>query len=252
LYLAHRKGYRAGGFDYLPVSPQTFEPFDPEDVKDWEVGVKRDWSFGGASLRTNLALYTQDYEGIQRFSNPVSNPSVFFVVNAADAKIDGGELEVTFVPMEGLELSGYYSRIDADFENFVTGTGDFSDNEFAQVPKNQYTLRARYELPLQRSVGLVSVQADYNWRSRVFFVDTAEGPLDGPAESQGQDSFGLLNLRADWQRVLESNVDLSLYVRNATAKEYNVFGIQLYQSLGYNIATIGEPRVFGLQGVYRF
>ena len=162
LYLAHRKGYRAGGFNYLPVNPQTFEPFDPEDVTDYEVGVKRDWSFAGMSLRTNLALYTQDYEGIQRFSNPVSNPSVFFVINAADAKINGGELEVTFIPFDGLELSGYYARIDADFENFTTGAGDFTDNEFAQVPEDQYSVRARYKLPLPLSLGEVSLQADYS------------------------------------------------------------------------------------------
>jgi iron complex outermembrane recepter protein len=252
IYLARRRGYRAGGWNYLPDNPQTFGPFEPEDVTDYEVGLKKDWFFGDASLRTNLAVYTQDYNGIQRFSNPVSNPTAFAVINAADSTITGGELELTFMPVSSLELGAFFSYIDADFKQFVTGSGDFSDNEFAQVPKRQYAVRARYTLPLGTAIGDVSLQADYNYRSHVFFVDTAEGPGDGPRASQGQDGYGLLNLRVDWETVLSSDFDLSLYVKNATAEEYNTFGIQLYSSLGYNIATIGEPRVVGLQGTYRF
>lgn len=252
VYLAHRKGYRAGGFNYTPDNPQTFGPFDPEDVKDWEVGLKRDWKLGDAVLRTNLAVYSQDYAGIQRFSSPVTNPSSFSVINAADASIDGGELEVTFLPVRGLELSAYYSHIKADFKEFVTGAGNFSDNEFAQVPKHQYSMRARYTLPLPGTVGKVSLQADYSHRSEVFFVDTAEGPNDGPRASLGQDGFGLLNLRADWEGAFSPSLDLSFYVKNATAEEYNTFGILLYNSLGYNIGLIGEPRVYGLQGTFRF
>ena len=252
VYLARRRGYRAGGWNYLPDNPQTFGPFDPEDVTDYELGLKKDWLFGNASLRTNLAVYTQDYQGIQRFSNPVANPTAFAVINAADARINGGELEVTWVPVSSLELGAFFSYIEADFKDFVTGSGDFSDNEFAQVPKRQYSVRARYTLPLGPTVGDVSLQADYNYRSHVFFVDTAEGPGDGPRDSQGQDGYGLLNLRVDWEALFGSDFDASLYVKNATAEEYNTFGIQLYSSLGYNIATIGEPRVVGLQGTYRF
>lgn len=252
IYIARRRGYRAGGWNYLPDNPQTFGPFDPEDVTDYEVGLKKDWLFGDASLRTNLAVYTQDYKGIQRFANPVGNPTAFAVINAADSKINGAELELTFVPVSGLEFGAYYSYIDADFKKFVTGAGDFSDNEFAQVPKRQYAVRARYTLPLAPAVGELSLQADYNYRSHVFFVDTAEGPGDGPRESQGQDGYGILNLRVDWAALLGSNFDLAFYVKNATAEEYNTFGIQLYSSLGYNIATIGEPRVFGIQGTYRW
>ena len=203
LYVAHRRGYRAGGWNYLPDNPQTFGPFDPEQVTDYEGGIKKDWRLGDVSLRTNLAIYTQDYEGIQRFSSPVSDPTSFTVINAADASIDGGELEITLVPFDGLEIGGFYSRIDADFENFVTGAGDFSDNEFAQVPKDQYSARIRYQLPLDPSTGRISLQADYYHQSHVFFTDTAEGPGQGPPESQGQDDYGILNLRVDWEAVFD-------------------------------------------------
>ena len=122
----------------------------------------------------------------------------------------------------------------------------------AQVPEDQYSAWVRYKLPLAASVGEVSLQANYAYQTRVFFSDTAQGPGEGPADSQSQEGYGILNLRADWQDVFDKPLDLAIYVKNATADEYNSFGIQLYPSLGYNIAMIGEPRVYGAEATYRF
>ena len=252
VYLAHRRGYRSGGFNYVPDDPQTFAPFDPEIVKDVELGFKKDWQIGSAALRTNLAIYTQDYKGIQRIPSPVDDPTNFSVINAAAATINGGELEVPLKPIEALELSAYYAHIDASFDNFKTGAGDFTDNKMAQVPEDQYSAWVRWTLPLPTTLGQISLQANYAYQTRVYFSDTAQGPAEGPRDSQGQDGYGLLNLRADWQDVYSLPLDVALYVKNATAEEYNTFGIQLYSSLGYNIATIGEPRVYGLEATYRF
>ena len=252
LYLAHRRGYRSGGFNYLPDNPQTFGPFKPEIVEDFELGLKKDWLIGAAGLRTNIALYTQDYQDIQRITSPVSDPSSFSVINAASATINGGELEVTFQPIESLEISAFYAHIDAQFDDFETGAGDFTDHKMAQVPEDQYSAWVRYTLPLAASVGEVSLQANYAYQTRVFFSDTAQGPGEGPADSQSQEGYGILNLRADWQDVFDKPLDLAIYVKNATATEYNSFGIQLYPSLGYNIAMIGEPRVYGAEATYRF
>ena len=253
VYLAHRKGYRSGGFNYVPDNPQTFGPFDPEIVKDFELGFKKDWQLGEkAGLRTNIAIYTQDYTGIQRITSPVDDPTSFAVINAAAATINGGEIEVTLQAFHDLEISAYYAHIDASFDNFKTGAGDFTDHKMAQVPEDQYSAWVRYTLPLAESFGAVSLQANYAYQSHVFFSDTAQGPNEGPSRSQGQDGYGVLNLRADWHDVLQKPVDLALYVNNATATEYNSFGIQLYSSLGYNIATIGEPRVLGAEVTFRF
>lgn len=251
LYVATRRGYRSGGWNYLPSSPQTFGPFLPEIVTDVEGGLKRDWHFGGSALRTNLAIYTQNYTDIQRFANPVGNPAEFSVINAASARINGGELEVTFVPVKNLELSGFYAYIHPKFNNFVTGSGNFTNNEMSQVSEHQYTVRGRYEWPVG-GAGLLALQADYEWRSHFFYTDTAEGAGQGPPASQGQNAYGILNLRTEWNAVLGGPVDLAFFVENATATQYRPFGVMLYQSLGYNLATFGEPRTFGLEGTYHF
>jgi iron complex outermembrane receptor protein len=253
VYLAHRRGYRSGGFNYLPDNPQTFGPFDPEIVEDFELGLKKDWVLGsGAGLRTNIAIYTQDYQDIQRITSPVSDPSSFSVINAASATINGGEVEITLQPIDGLEISAYYAHVDAQFDDFTTGVGDFTDNKMAQVPEDQYSGWVRYTLPLADAIGPVSLQANYAYQTRVYFSDTAQGPNEGPYDSQSQEGYGILNLRADWQDVMGKSIDLAVYVNNATATKYNSFGIQLYPSLGYNIATIGEPRIYGAEATFRF
>ena len=252
VYVTRRKGYRAGGWNYVGSDPESFGPFKPESVNDWEVGLKRDWHFGDASLRSNIAIYRSRLTDAQKFLSPVSNPNEFEVINAADATINGGELELTFVPLRGLELSGFLSEIDAKFNSFVFGGNDFTSNSFAQTPKTQYSLRGKYEHPLPGALGSIQFQADYTHQSHIFFTDTAQGPTQGPYASQGQDAYGIVNLRVDWKSIERSNLDLAFYVKNATATRYNSFGVILYPSLGYNIATIGEPRIFGLEALYRF
>ena len=137
-------------------------------------------------LRTNVAIYTQDYQDIQRFTSPVSNPSSFAVINAASATINGGELEADACrPIESLEISAYYAHIDASYDDFVTGAGDFTENEFAQVPEDQYSAWVRYALPLAESIGGITLQANYAYQSRVFYSDTAPGRRAGPGGEPG-------------------------------------------------------------------
>jgi iron complex outermembrane recepter protein len=252
IYLTRRKGYRAGGWNYVGSDPISFGPFKPEYVNDWEAGLKRDWHFGESALRSNLAVYRSSLSNAQKLLSPVSNPNDFEVINAASATIKGGELELTFVPVKGLEFGGYLSLIDAKFQRFVFGGNDFTNNSFAQTPKTQYSLRAKYDLPLVATAGIVALQADYTHQSHIFYTDTAEGPAWGPARSQGQDAYGILNLRVDWNSILQSKFDAAFYVKNATQTQYNSFGVMLYTSLGYNIATIGAPRIFGLEGTFHF
>jgi len=252
VYVTRRKGYRAGGWNYVGSDPASFGPFRPEYVNDWELGVKRDWHFGDALLRTNLAAYRSRLSDAQKFLSPVSNPNDFEVINAADATIDGGELEITFIPIRSLELGASLSIIDAAFNRFASGGNDFTGNAFAQTPRNQYSMRGRYSLPLTPALGTVALEVDYAYQSRIFYTDTSQGPTQGPPGSQGQGAYGLLNARIDWKSLMRSKLDAALYVRNATARQFNTFGVLLYPSLGYNVATIGQPRIFGLEASYHF
>lgn len=246
LYAATRRGYRAGGFAPDIQTVQSNRRFDPEIVTDYELGFKKDWRIGEMLLRTNGAVYYQDYVDIQRFV-AIENPTDVAVFNAAGAEIPGAEFDVLLVPTPGLNLSASVSIIKPKYTDFHTAQGDFTHNRLAQVPESQFTLGVHYDLPVPSSLGEMRVGADYYHQGEVYFTDTTQGAAFGPDASQKQDAYGLLNFRADWDRINNTNVGASFYIQNALAEEYHTYGIILYPSLGYNAATVGDPRVFGFE-----
>lgn len=253
IYLASRKGYRAGGFNVNATSPLTFTPFDPEIVTDYEIGLKKTWQVGTWELRTNLAGYYQKYKGIQRFVVPpdAPAPNVFYVANAADAEIWGGEAEVSIQPTRELTLSGSFSIVKPKYGYFADRSGDFTRNKFAQVPEYQYTLGANYVTPTSLG-GDLRFGVDWSHQSSIKFVDTSQGPFFGPISTQGERAYGILNMQIGWDRIADSNFDVSLQVKNALQTHYRASAILLYGTLGTNVATIGDPRVFSAELTYRF
>src|SRR5260370_7227853 len=101
LFAKRRRGFRGGG-TIQRSSPAL--PYAPETVTDYEIGAKSDWF--ERRLRVNLAAYHSDYKNIQRsvFVNE-SQSFVTEIQNAAKAKINGVELEITARPFTPLTLS---------------------------------------------------------------------------------------------------------------------------------------------------
>lgn len=248
VYAATRKGYRAGGFVRAGTVEALDKPYDPEVVTDYELGLKADWMLAGRPLRTNLALFQADYDDVQRLELDLTlTPPQAITRNAAKAQIRGGELEFLFLPTDGLELSGFMSYIDPKFDDYVSMTGvDLSDSPFARAPEKIYSLTARYTLPLPDPVGEVSLMA--NW----YHTDGYE-PNDAYEPLVSVAGYELLNLRADWKRVMGSSFDLGLFMRNALDEEYQLANFTSPQSaLGFSSRSPGEPRLFGLELRYRF
>ncbi|MGE0386394.1 MAG: TonB-dependent receptor [Gammaproteobacteria bacterium] len=255
LYLAHRRGYRSGGFNLRAERVEEFAPFEPEFVTDVELGLKTDWQIGDTKLRTNLAGYYQSYEDIQRQITVLTGTGALAntVVNAASARVYGGEFEATIIPAEGLVISGFYALVNAQYIEFMSATADFSNNEFAFVPQHSGAVTVRYTLPLDPGIGEIAVQGNYFTQSRIFFNDLAQGVNAGPIDTLGQKGYGIFNMQIDWSRILGSRFDASFFVKNLTDEEYTTSGLVFGDiALGYNAATLGDPRVIGLTLRYRY
>jgi iron complex outermembrane recepter protein len=91
-------------------------PFNKETANSYEVGIKADLL--EHKLRTNLALYTAKYEGVQVLTSPevgcagfpgVSIDASQCVVNGGNERASGVEAEVTLVPVEGVTLGANIS-----------------------------------------------------------------------------------------------------------------------------------------------
>lgn len=67
VYVAHRRGYRQGGYNNPQVDPflASIQTFEPETVTDWEIGAKLKWRGSGMNGAFNVALYTGKDDGNQ-------------------------------------------------------------------------------------------------------------------------------------------------------------------------------------------
>jgi iron complex outermembrane receptor protein len=254
-YVAHRHGYRSGGFTQRLEEWDTGFPFKPSKLNDIELGIKADWRFGDMLLRTNLAWYYSWWRDIQVEGTLIapSGALASVILNAAEAELQGFELELTFSPFEGLEISAHGAHQDGEFTDFETfdpllGAISRSGIDFANA-KWRAGGTVRYTLPLSSEIGDVTLTANY------FAKSTAPGnPLTPKAiRSVGEISkYNLVNLRIDWTDVMGWPVDAALFLTNATDQIYVASQLNLISSFGYNIQSYNEPRFWGVSLTYRF
>jgi len=249
LYITNRRGYRSGGFNGQAQTRGGLTPYKPETVTDVEIGVKADWQLFGAPFRSNLALYKSYYNDIQRqVAVVIAGIPTRTIYNAAKATITGGELELTYLPVAGLELSGFLGYTDGQYQQFIdpASGADLSGLPFARTPKVMWRVAARYEMPFAHDFADTFVGVNYQWTDRVSWNDSAILP------GYLLPSYGLLNGRIDFEHLRGSNARVSLYVNNLTNTEYRTFAIAAYPNVGYTAQGVGAPRMYGIDLGYRF
>lgn len=251
------RGYRPGGANATAV-PGTSPNFGPEFDRSIEFGGKADYSLGPARARTNLALFTDKYQKIQKLvTSLVNNAPVSVVSNVANGRVRGIELEQTVVPFRGMDLRATWSHLDAKYQQLSPADVAFACNSpyigfctlshFAGTPKNMVTLAAHYTLPLPEQYGEVTIGGDWYTRSRIAVSDNDY--IDPSAKSP---RYSLLNLSASWNNVMRSNADLGVFVTNVTNKSYITGTNSLDHNLGIAALQWGEPRMFGVSVRYHF
>ena len=172
-YASYRKGYKSGGLNFPAPPVPELQSFAPEYVKEWELGLKGDFTLGSMPLRFDAAYFHDDYSNIQvSQSTNITLPngqtsSVLIILNNANAKNQGVEFSTTINPVKGLSLSGFFSWIDAHFTNTIPGA-IVAGRQIRGTPKYKYGLSGAYTLPLDESVGKVTLFADYSHQSDSF------------------------------------------------------------------------------------
>jgi iron complex outermembrane receptor protein len=273
VYASVATGYRSGGFNLRGVNNFSLQPFDPETVITYELGHKTDWAVGNlASVRTNLAIYAQEFDDIQKTlsgTNPDTGAFETYTANAAKADINGLEFDVTVAPIESLVLALAYSYVDASYnewervvsENGTVSTVDFSGAPFVYIPKNTATASINYTLPLDASIGEVSFTASAYWQDDMDTNDSAfrwaglgwsDANLQEALDTVEAEDYVVAHFRVDWGYVMGSNFDVAAFINNAFDEEYVTGGLSVPDSLGWVAASYGAPRTYGASLRYRF
>ncbi len=268
-YVVGRHGFKSGGFNATTGIPGT-QQYDPEKMTDIEVGVKADWRIGGMPLRTNIALY----DGM------LDNPTIPLLVvyqgqiyqvleNVKGAEIYGGEFEFNFKPTPQLQISGSYSLTASSYDSGAsivtaygpapsdptkavpTATQDLSGTPIAQSSRHTAQVSVFYDFNIDPKYGDLNVEADYAWRSKQLIPGQGAG-CPAACTNGVLPSFGVVNLRAELDKIGGRPVDLAVWVKNAADEQY-LTSEQLFKNvLGLDNVTYGAPRQFGATLSFRW
>ena len=257
VYAVSRRGYKSGGINPVItiLSPlgekDPLFPFKPEKVTDAEIGLKKEWNLGdGIGLRTNVDAFYTWYNDIQVVQRQVYIGSDA-ATNAQKAHVLGVEFEGLLRLGRSLTVNATYSFNEAKYDTWnslptaTQPSQDFSGTPFLYVPKHKYSVNGRYTLPLAERFGDVVLQATWAWQS-----EQRVAPDDQPFDTIP--SYGLLNLRLEWNGAMGTPVDLAAFGTNVLDKEYQVTANPAYNTSGWTGAIYGEPAQYGFSARIRF
>ncbi|HKX55986.1 MAG TPA: TonB-dependent receptor [Xanthomonadales bacterium] len=167
LYGTYAEGYKSGAFNPPPPPGASFPLVVEQEGSDgFEAGMKSTWA--ERRLLLNLALFYTDYTDVQIFALDLSTGGQV-ALNADEAEIKGGEVELVAIPAEGWELSASYGYTNAEFTDF-NGTGLFDGNSLPNAPESTLNLGARYEHPLADDKSLIS-RLDYRRTGKIYYAE---------------------------------------------------------------------------------
>ncbi len=256
-YATAARGFRPGGANQaIPTSgPIDCEPslqsvynttsfvpspttFNPDSIWSYEVGEKSD-TFDHR-LTVNAAEYYERWDGVQQY---VPLQCGFpFTTNAGDARIYGSELEISALPMPGLQLS---ANAGYTHGNFLTGTFSgltvASGDQLQNIPKWTTSESVSYRRPISESLDWIA-RIDNNYvGSR---IDVTYGVNNLP-------SYDLTNLRLG---VAGAHWIATLFCDNALNKRALIDNVLQYNIdiPTFNRTTVNQPLTVGVDFSYHF
>lgn len=162
IYASWSRGFRSGGFNGRGLTRfSATQPYDPETVDSYEVGVKSEFLDNRVAL--NVAGYHTKYNDIQQtktvtLAGGTGNETV--VINATSAKI---RTMWTARVSKSLTLRGTFGYIDAKFGKFITSLPvggiafpvnfDFSDVDLIYAPTDSKHERRIFTADRSRRIG---------------------------------------------------------------------------------------------------
>ena len=271
-YIVSRRGYRAGGINSPTLIGRLapFQSFKPETVTDVEIGIRSDWRIGPTALRFNASAFSGWYHDVQvaltgvqtsPLCSPTNNgPGVSptgscdpnndpaggtLLVNLGKTQVSGIDLEGEFAPTGSLAIT-YAANflnprtVSTDVPAALIPYAGSGGIPFNMTARRTFSGGVRYKLPLPTEWGAVVANADEYYSSPTSFTGTTLPP------------YAVLNLRLDYNDINGAPVDVGVFVRNATNREYPQVPVASGAFLGMTSAIYGPPRMYGLEFRVRF
>jgi outer membrane receptor protein involved in Fe transport len=245
IYESISRGVKSGGFTaHNTTTAAVADPFGPEKLTAYEVGVKSDVT---RTLRINAAAFYYRYKGEQvlgKILDPLSGSYVGKFVNA-DSRLAGGEVELEWRPLGGLSISQYAGFVEGYFTSQVLDSSvppvDYNGRPLS-VPKWSYGGDVSYGW----NVADYKVTAETNYS----FHDTySQFYLLGSSDFTIP-RYWLANANLSLSPASGAPWTLTLWGRNIFDRAYDV--TRNFFLPGTDVAQAGEPATFGIRVSYKY
>ena len=239
-------GYKSGGSNARPFYPSQINAFDPEELINYEVGLKSTlWD----QVRFNASIFYNDYTNIQLpltscFWAPADQQQPCFAQeNIGDAEVKGVEVETMWRPTRAFSFDFSFAWIDFEYTKLKL-TQVTSDSVPPFTPELKWSAGMQYMIDLG-DMGDLTPRIDVSWRDDIYTTTLNE-------DLSKIDAYYLVNGRltwvsknAKWQAALEATNLLD---------EYYYLTITTSASTGVTSGQPGRPRewAFNLKRVWYF
>ena len=236
------------------------EPFSPETLNSFELGAKTIAFDQRVTL--NLALFRSDYQDIQQTvleanEDDEGNINILRLTrNAAEATIQGVEVEMQVVPVDGLQIMGTLGYMDAKYDSFPDAVSGITNQKIdragetlANSPALQTFLGVQYSFPIEVGqsewmTGWLTPRVEWAYRDHYHVVGPEVGALVQPG-------YNLINARLSYG-FLDDRAQVALWGRNLTNELYFNSGAPLASTFGTVRRVFEAPRTWGAELSYTF
>jgi iron complex outermembrane receptor protein len=273
IYLTYAEGFLSGGLSEAPSG--DLETFEPEEVENWELGIKLDLL--DRSLRLNAAAFYSDYTNRQLTTiviNPELQSPAPATINAAKSTISGIELETVWLPIPELQIQFNATFNDGDIDEFddvlltVADTAvppapgceranltllqvdscpnDRSSENLPRLPESTYFVAFQYSMDTRWGLFLPRIQASYK--------TDVEYCFDASSCDSGlwlEDEQFDLSARISWLS-RDGKWSGAIYGNNLTDEDYIVGGVAIVDSAGIGGWNAAAPTMYGAELRYEF
>jgi iron complex outermembrane recepter protein len=272
-YFTVANGFLSGGTsDTLSVTDNRLEPYDPEEVWNYEIGFKMDaWEH---KLRLNTAIFYTDYSDRQLTTvrlNPETNRPQGSLINAKDSWISGIEIEAIVLPIENLQITANVTFNDSDIKEYdderitvaapgpvpegcsrvnVSGLLDLdscpidrSDEGLPRLPDSVYFLAVQYTF--QTEFGNITPMASWSYRTNLDNCFDAASCASGVYKVDQED----VTARLTWTSP-DMMWRVSAFGYNLTDDRYVSGGTPLVDVTETAGTVYNPPRTYGIEAAY--
>ena len=240
-YVTVGKGFRAGGFNNLAPG-SNFEPgFDKESLVSYELGMKG--SGYGGRLRSGMSLFYTDYTDQQFFLFDQTGTQA--IINIPKSKLWGGEIELTALPTDSLQLDFGIGYTDSEITEYRDTPGvlvpasAIQGSKVPGAPIWTLNLAMQHTLAVSGTMDLVS-RLDYEHRDKTYWT------LDN---ADTQSPYDLVNLSFALHK---DRWTARLFANNLLDEQYvEWFFAARFIGLPADIAWPSPPRQVGVEFSFR-